>query len=588
MTSSASGGHEQPGQDGDPLLGKVLDGRYRCEAVLGTGGVGVVYRATHLQLARPVAVKVLHGELGLIDELRRRFEREGQVLSALSHPHIVAINDFGIADSTPYLVMELLEGRTLADLIDDDGPPDPELAIAMVREMLRGLAFAHARGIVHRDFKAANIFLVSLPDSPHHVKILDFGLAKIYATEDGDEPLRDRTLTKSGTILGTPAYMSPEQASGSAVDERTDVYSAGVVLFEVLTGRYPFQASTRADMLRAHMLEPVPSLGAARPGLWADPALEALVAKSMAKERSSRYPHAQAMLDALDALPRPCASFDAASAAKRNRPSSAPPEDPTMPVSSDGNRPSDRPTEGPEANTVRLLGWRRHALVGGSAAAVLVGAVLAAVTMSGGATRDTHDAPPEAESAPSEPAAAQPREEPRDPLLDEIEEMEAAEAAAGIEPAGDNPRAGMPPAIDPFETVLPQSVRRYHSKVRRGQALSRGERRELQRLQRTMPEDPRPTLVLAHHFVDINFLSDAIDRYRLAFEIDPSARGDARMLRDLVRLSGNRAVGDRASGLIDRVYGAEAVPEVERQISTTMEPEAIDRLMQLRNRLRGD
>ena len=595
MTSSAPGGRHEPGGDGDPLLGKVLDGRYRIEAVLGTGGVGVVYRARHLPLAKSVAVKVLHGELGLVDELRKRFDREAKVLSALSHPHIVAINDYGIADNTPYLVMELLEGRTLADMIDDDGPPDPELGLDIARQILRGLAFAHTRGIVHRDLKAANVFIVSLPDSPHHVKILDFGLAKIYATDDGDEPLRDRTLTKTGTILGTPAYMSPEQASGSSVDERTDVYSAGVVLFELLTGRYPFNANTRADMLRAHMLEAVPAPGTVRPGLVVTPELSALIDRAMSKERATRYAHAQAMLDALDALPRPAATLRAGSSRPPPR-GPADSEAETRSVTGHDALPL-FPQQEPTA-TIRISPWRRYLPV--VAGALLVVGVVAAVFA---ASSDPEGNESDGSTERPQPVAATSNEpdEVESPavterIIDEIEAMEAAEAVAeevteaaaldgGLEAAAEETAAVVPP-VDPFESVLPPGLRRYHFKVRAGRSLQRSERRALQNLQQQMYGDPRPTLVLAHHYVDINFLSDAIERYELAYQMDPASRGDARMVRDLVRLSGHRVVGDRAAALVEQIYGEEALAEIDRQIATTMDPQAIDGLMQLRSRIR--
>ena len=593
--SSSAPGRDAPGAAVDPLLGKVLDGRYRIEAVLGTGGVGVVYRARHMPLAKSVAVKVLHGELGLVEELRKRFDREAKVLSALSHPHIVAINDYGIADNTPYLVMELLEGRTLADMIDDDGPPDPELGLDIARQILRGLAFAHTRGIVHRDLKAANVFIVSLPDSPHHVKILDFGLAKIYATDDGDEPLRDRTLTKTGTILGTPAYMSPEQASGSSVDERTDVYSAGVCLFELLTGRYPFNANTRADMLRAHMLEAVPAPGSIRPGLVVTPELWALIERAMSKERATRFPDAQAMLDALDALPRPAATLRAGS----SRP---PPRDPadsgaeTRSVTGHDAQPLFPPDPTP---TIRISPWRKHLPIAVGGLLVVVAIVAALVATGGGESSET-DATPSPERLA---VASREGSEPESPavterIIDEIEAMEAVEAVTeevseaaaidgGLGAEAEEPALAEVAAVDPFETVLPPALRRYHFKVREGRSLQRSERRALSNLQQQMYGDPRPTLVLAHHYVDINFFSDALERYELAYEMDPASRGDARMVRDLVRLSGNRSVGDRSATLVEQIYGGEALNEIDRQIATTMDPYAIDRLMQLRSRIRA-
>src|SRR5690606_36548179 len=182
----------------DPLIGRVLDQRYRIETVLGAGGVGVVYRAEHTGLRRPVALKVLRHGFEENAHLRRRFEREARVLSQLSHPNVVALTDYGIADGMPYLVMELLEGRTLEDFLEEEGPPPARIALEIVRAVVRGLAFAHDRGVLHRDLKPGNVFLQALPDDPNHVKLLDFGLAKLLFDEDNQSG-EDPTLTKTGT-----------------------------------------------------------------------------------------------------------------------------------------------------------------------------------------------------------------------------------------------------------------------------------------------------------------------------------------------------------------------------------------------------
>ncbi|MFW6052262.1 MAG: serine/threonine-protein kinase, partial [Myxococcota bacterium] len=306
MVSGSSGGDTArpvSADGGEALLGRVLDGRYRIHAVLGTGGVGVVYRAEHTALARPVAIKVLHGYFGEREDLRLRFEREAKVLSALAHPHIVAITDYGVAEGMPYLAMELLEGCTLAELLRERGPLAPETALDIARGILRGLAFAHARGVLHRDLKPANVFLQRLPDDPYHVKLLDFGLAKMV--EPDDEEVDELTLTRSGTVLGTPAYMSPEQASGATVDAPTDVYSAGCVLYELFGGQPPFRAETRPELIRKHMLSPVRSLAEIREGAQPSPELEAVLEKALAKDPRERFADAGEMLAAVDALPRP-------------------------------------------------------------------------------------------------------------------------------------------------------------------------------------------------------------------------------------------------------------------------------------------
>jgi serine/threonine-protein kinase len=588
MSRSSTGGaaeREVPSWSADPLIGKVIDGRYRIEDVLGTGGVGVVYRAEHLKLQRRVAIKVLHEKLGNIDELRRRFEREGQALSALSHPNVVSVNDYGINDGMPYLVMELLTGRTLADLIDDDGPPEIDLAVKIQRQILRGLAFAHEKGIVHRDLKAANVFLQELPDAPHHVKILDFGLAKIFTTEQGEA---DPTLTKSGTILGTPAYMSPEQATGSSVDERADVYSAGVLFYEILTGRYPYEAPTRAEMLRAHLLEPTPDPEAARAGLILTPELRAFLEKAMQKERQDRFESAGVMLEALDVLPSPPATFDPHAGsgevyARADINSDAPTMVPTDEIT------ASQPVAEGGADIGRLI---RFGAIGLGVLLLIAAAILIFWPAE---EPEPEPDPPELANADEEDEGAELGQEGDveeagdeqvdstlvvdDPQLDEEEEAE--DEPPPLVPIGEE----WPEARDPFSRGVPRGLLRYQRKVRRGRRLTNRDRRSIYHIQRALPDDPRPSLVLAHHFVDIVYFTDALEKYGQAMEIDPAARGDRRMLPDLIRMAQSPAVSEQASDLIVRVYGPEAIGPVEAAMAEQTDPVRIGMLTQLRSRL---
>lgn len=586
MSRSSTGGAAEADSSwsADPLIGKVIDGRYRIEDVLGTGGVGVVYQAEHLKLQRRVAIKVLHEKLGNIDELRRRFEREGQALSALSHPNVVSVNDYGISDGMPYLVMELLTGRTLADLIDDDGCPEIDLAMKIQRQILRGLAFAHEKGIVHRDLKAANVFLQELPDAPHHVKILDFGLAKVFSTEQGSA---DPTLTKSGTILGTPAYMSPEQATGSSVDERADVYSAGVLFYEILTGRYPFEAPTRAEMLRAHLLEPLPDPEAARAGLILTPELRDFLAKAMQKERQDRMMNAGEMLAALDRLPSPPATFDPhAGSGEIVRGDTARSDAPTVATASE--------TAGRAAGSGHpLRRWIRLAAI--VLGVVLLGLAAALILEPEDQTPEpVGDSPPQNVVVPDETTGdvVPPDEEEVDVGPDLVEpdapiDEPAIDAGGALEDLVSPGAMGeeWPAARNPFRRGVPRSLLRYHRKVRRGRRLTPRERRAVNQIQRTIPEDPRPSLVLAHNFVEITYFSDALARYEQAMAIDPSARGDRRMLPDLIRMAQSPAVSERSSNLIVRVYGPEAIRAVERAIREQSDPVRVGMLSNLRSRL---
>ena len=256
----------------DPFIGRTLNGRYEVLARLGVGGVGVVYRGRHVQLNRLVAIKVLQQSSAESPEWRRRFEREARVLSVLAHPNIVPIADYGIDGDVPYLVMELLQGKTLADLISE-GPLSPDRALDIVGQTLRGLAFAHRQGIAHRDLKPANIFLQALPDQTDHVRLLDFGTAKFL---EGANALNPADVSRAGVVFGTPSYMAPEQAKAERVDTRADIYAAGAILFQLLAGRPPFVADTPGSRLALkHLTAPVPTLSSV--GVIVSPTLEAVV-----------------------------------------------------------------------------------------------------------------------------------------------------------------------------------------------------------------------------------------------------------------------------------------------------------------------
>ncbi|MCA9609514.1 MAG: serine/threonine protein kinase, partial [Myxococcales bacterium] len=281
-------------------VGTVLEDRYRITGELGVGGIGAVYRAEHLRLGHHVAIKALRSAYAGHATMRPRFEREAKALAALKHPHIVAINDYSVAEGTPYLVMELLEGQTLEDLLAK-GPLDEDTARDIASQMLEALIYAHAEGFVHRDLKPANVFLCELPTNPHFVKILDFGFVKLVFD---DTPEAKGPLTHSGVAFGTPSYMSPEQATGDTTDARTDLYAFGVILYEMLAGRRPFVGSM-PEIVRQQLVEPLPPLHAGGRGVLASRELRELLEKATAKERADRYASAEELHEALLALPSP-------------------------------------------------------------------------------------------------------------------------------------------------------------------------------------------------------------------------------------------------------------------------------------------
>src|SRR4029079_9815794 len=227
------------------------------------GGAGVVYRGRQTHLGRFVAIKVLHQDAASSTEWRRRFQREAIELSVLAHPNVVSITDFGVDDGVPFLVMELLEGQTLGALIKE-GPLPFWRALEIARQTLRVLAFSHIKGVVHGDLKPTNVFLQALPDQADHVRLLDFGMAKFVESSSSRAPTEP---TSARLMIGTPAYMAPEQVAGAPTDETTDVYAAGLLVFELLARRRPFVAESPEGYLMAHLTAPIPSLAKVRPRL---------------------------------------------------------------------------------------------------------------------------------------------------------------------------------------------------------------------------------------------------------------------------------------------------------------------------------
>ena len=290
--------------DHDSLVGTELGG-YLVERRLGAGATGVVYQATPPDGGRPVAIKVLNDNLGHISALKRRFEREARALAKLKHPHVVHISDFGVDNDVTFIAMEMLVGETLEDVLQR-APIDPLRAVGVALQTMRGVAFAHENGIVHRDLKPANIFLRQVAGGIDVVKVLDFGLAKFLEV---DELSQEATLTRKGRIVGTPAYMAPEQITGVSLDVRADVYAAGVVLYEMLADQRPFSYERRSQLLRAHLFEPVPRIERVRPGLYVHPDLERLILRALEKDPARRFLDGAEMLRALEALPAEPASF---------------------------------------------------------------------------------------------------------------------------------------------------------------------------------------------------------------------------------------------------------------------------------------
>ncbi|MCL2778443.1 MAG: protein kinase [Polyangiaceae bacterium] len=266
----------------DSLVGCTLDNRYYIEKQLGEGGMGVVYRGRHTLIDKRVAIKVLRGDLAADSEMTERFLNEAKAASSIGNPHIVDISDFGrIPDGPAYFVMEFLDGVSLSSQIANGVVPVPRI-IHIAKQIGRGLAVAHAIGIVHRDLKPDNVMLVTRGEDRDFAKILDFGIAKV----SGDA----HRLTRAGSVFGTPHYMSPEQAAGAPVDQRTDIYALGVILYEMAVGKVPFDADNFMGILTQHMYKsPAPLRTIVPLPQEIPPGLEAIVLKCLSKKVDLRY-----------------------------------------------------------------------------------------------------------------------------------------------------------------------------------------------------------------------------------------------------------------------------------------------------------
>ncbi len=279
---------------GPDLSGHILDGRYKVLEAIAEGAMGVVYRAERLKLGRIVAIKVLHDELPNELSSRKRFEVEAMAMAKLEHPHCASVLDVGMHEGKPFVVMDFVSGEDLKGMIAA-GPVPAARAVEIVRQVLSGLAHAHELGIIHRDIKPANIVLSQKAGLGDHVKVLDFGLARL-AAEQGTPKLT------TGIVIGTPAYMAPEQIRGIDIDSRADIYACGVLLMELLTGKKPFHSETDdpIEVVSMHLKNPPPKLSDLAPTIeFGD--LETIVAKALSKAPADRFQTAQEFVTALEA-----------------------------------------------------------------------------------------------------------------------------------------------------------------------------------------------------------------------------------------------------------------------------------------------
>lgn len=282
-------------QNLDPLLGKVLDDRYSVDELIARGGMATVYRGTDLRLGRTVALKVLGGVLVNDPDFVERFTQEARATAALTHPNVVAVHDQGISEGFPFLVMEFVQGRTIREIMAQSGPFTSAHALEIISSILAGLSSAHDAGFVHRDIKPENVLITN----DGHIKVTDFGLARVIS----DTPVSDST---GAVLLGTMAYLSPEQVQQLAVDQRSDVYSCGILLYEMVTGLVPFTGTSPLDVAYQHVNSSVSAPSAIQPDV--PPAVDHLVLAATRKSPTERIQSAREFRDgvirALSAVPR--------------------------------------------------------------------------------------------------------------------------------------------------------------------------------------------------------------------------------------------------------------------------------------------
>ena len=580
-----------------PKAGEVLEGRYRLEGTLGEGGVGWVYRARHLQLGSEVAIKMLQERFAASSMMRPRFTREARAMAALKHPHIVTITDFSLADGRPYIVMELLEGLSMREVLDE-GPIAPERAREIVARVLDGLAYAHGQGFIHRDLKPDNIFLLDLPSDDAFPKILDFGFVKLTGHED-QPSMNAEVLTRSGIAFGTPAYMSPEQATGAPADARSDLYSLGIVLFEMLVGRRPYEGSL-PEIVRQHLTAPVPTFAERGVSPRESEPLRAFLLQAMAKEPEHRFQSATDMKRALLALPADYLRIDAS----RPQGATVSTEAPTVAaVAPSRARPaSERPA--PKRSALKALATALVAatLIGGAAVLVALGAswtedVVPDVPLESAATpahlgegesgegsgdegRSSNrgagepvptlaagDAIGEAEALPGEEVEAPSVLAPEEEAEDEQAAEEAAAEAEAIEETGAE-ESTAEERRNPWQTHRAVAwMTRARRQALAGRRLSGRTEDALKRFAQSHRGDSRPHLLLAQSYMNRGWHRSALQRYDLARRVDSNAPADPRMRQDLVLMAADSSVAESSADAVVRLYGDDATAVVDTELA---------------------
>jgi eukaryotic-like serine/threonine-protein kinase len=622
----------------DQRTGKVLQGRYKVLSPLAEGGMGIVYRAERVGIGRPVVVKFLHAVLtdqpGIVD----RFEREARATAKLNHPNCVQLVDYGIEDGSPYLVMEYVEGKTLADLLDFGALP-PRRAVTIARQVLAGLAHAHERGILHRDLKPANIMLIDAVGCTDFVKILDFGLAKLLGTPDGGK----RDVTVQGIAIGTPGYMSPEQAAGVPSDRRADIYCTGALLYHLVTGSKAFEGDDIHSVLRRHREETPMAPRELKPAAAISKELERCIERAMLREPSKRYQTAEEMMEALRATPEGRTIADEVPGDKKAKPPAQTPSG--SDVETRAEMPASR--RGQKKQSSSSSAGIIFGMVVGAAATVALalytpigGKLVSATRRSGGA--GAVNVKPIGPAAPggsgtgvgignlagksSVPVPVAPV--PVAPVVPEPEIVgvgglatgkdkdvvapipkvtpDAGPAVASAVPedtdddqapavkaedgSNEDDRAPPPEAPAAPHREMPQvrSIADVKALLKKGDAD--GALAGLFRLRKQRPNAQKGADIAAligHLYFDRKWWTDALKEYRFACRLDPRAKNDGALVANTVRTLGDRGTYWRARRLILDHVGRTAVPALRAAVKNGPTPDAKRRAKLVLDTLEG-
>ncbi len=308
----------------DPLVGTKLDGKYEILSVLGTGGMGVVYKGKQELMDRIVAIKMLLAHHLNDTHSVKRFLHEGKATCKLKHPHIITVYDYGVSpQGQPYIVMGFLEGVPLSDQIRKEGQIGVDRSMSIFKQSALALEHAHSQGVIHRDLKPSNIVLIDFDGNKDYVKVVDFGVAKLI--EDAGTELQ--RLTQMGEVCGSPVYMSPEQCQGMPLDPRSDIYSMGIVMYETLTNKLPLLGKTLVETMHKHIMEPPTPFSESRPDLYIPERVEQVIFKALAKNPDDRQQSMKQLATEIDmAIPKRGKSFTISSFSETERPAKQPAE----------------------------------------------------------------------------------------------------------------------------------------------------------------------------------------------------------------------------------------------------------------------